>query len=277
VAPVQQALADTITPPAVTPPLANPNPPTIPATNTVTYPVTVTLPGGSPQSLNFTYNSSTQSWSTPAGWTFVPSPLGAGDTTAEFRTTVGGTSYGITLTATPASAGATPSFAPALGAVTVAPPSVGATVNGVAVSSSVLGASTASGTIVGVGNATAPLVAGTPTTLPVGATGVTVTAGAPIVISPTTATASPGSAGGSITVTSGSAANATPITVGQYVVTIPTTPTPPGNTSVTGTIAGSSGSFGPGGISIQGISGTASYNTLTGVTTANRFSARASA
>ena len=64
IAPVQQALADTITPPAVTPPAANPNPPTIPATNTVTYPVTVTLPGGSAQTINFTYNSSTGTWTT---------------------------------------------------------------------------------------------------------------------------------------------------------------------------------------------------------------------
>ena len=46
IAPVQQALADTITPPAITPPAANPNPPTIPSTNTVTYPVTVTLHRG---------------------------------------------------------------------------------------------------------------------------------------------------------------------------------------------------------------------------------------
>src|SRR6185503_10705685 len=155
----------------------------------VTYPVTVTLPGGSAQTLNFTYNSATQSWTTPTGWTFVPSPLGSNNTTAEFRTVSGGTTYGITLTANPPSAGAAASFSPALGTITVAPPSVGATVNGVPVASTLLGASTATGTVVGVGTATAPLVAGTPTTLPVGATGVTVTAGAPIVISPATATA----------------------------------------------------------------------------------------
>ena len=268
-APLQQAYADTITPPAITPPAANPGSPTVPTPSTVNYSVNVTLPGGTAQTVTFQYVTAangTTSWVTPAGWTYFPSALGANYTTAEFRTTASGTSYGITLTANPAAAGQAASFSPAVGALTTAAPSVGATMNGTPVSTSLFGAATATGTVTGVGSVTAPLIAGTPTTLPVGATGVVVTPGAtPVSVTPTGATPVPGSAGGTITVSSTATNNA--IVYGQYVVTIPQTDTPPGTGTVAGTVAGSTGSFNSSGINISGVTGTASYNTLTGVTT----------
>ena len=54
IAPLSQALADTITGPIVIPPLAQS---ANPESYAVTYPVTVTLSGGSPQALSFKYNA----------------------------------------------------------------------------------------------------------------------------------------------------------------------------------------------------------------------------
>src|SRR3954451_4799525 len=97
VAPLQQALADTITPPAVVPPTAQT--PTTPTTYTVTYPVTVTLTGQAPQTVNFVYNGATGAWTAPAGWTYS-GQLNQNANTATFTTTQGGVTYGVALSST---------------------------------------------------------------------------------------------------------------------------------------------------------------------------------
>src|SRR5450759_5296275 len=94
IAPLQQALADTITPPAIVPPTAQT--PTAPATYTVTYPVTVTLTGQAAQTVNFIYNGQTGQWTAPAGWTYT-GQLNQNQNTAVFSTTSGGVTYGLSL------------------------------------------------------------------------------------------------------------------------------------------------------------------------------------
>jgi hypothetical protein len=97
VAPLQHAFADTITPPTVVPPTAQT--PTAPATYTVTYPVTVTLTGQAPQTVNFIYNGQTGVWTAPAGWTYS-GQLNQNQNTATFTTTSGGVTYGVALSST---------------------------------------------------------------------------------------------------------------------------------------------------------------------------------
>ena len=119
VAPLQQAFADTFGPPTLVPPTAQT--PAAPATYTVTYPVTVTLTGGTPTVVNFTYNGATGLWTAPAGWTYTGT-LNQNANTAVFSTTSGGVTYGVALSSTGPNG-----FVPTQGALTTNPPSVGVT------------------------------------------------------------------------------------------------------------------------------------------------------
>ena len=254
------AFADTISAPPVAPVAQS----VVPGTYTVTYPVTITLAGGAPQVLNFIYNSN-GTWTAPPGYTFS-GYLNPSNNTAVFVTGSGATAYGVSISST-----GTTQFIPGqTGAVTV-PPSVGTAPAGTLVTGTVLpgfAAATATGTVVGNGQTTATLVpAGALSQLiGVGSGGVpvgTAVTGAPITVVPTSATSPVGNAAGSVLVNSNQAAQA--IGWGQYTVTVPLTPAPAGTTTVNGTVAGSSGSVGASGIRINNISGTATYNTLTGV------------
>lgn len=257
------ALADTITPLVTT---LTPQSPVVGNTYVVSYPVIVTLAGGTPQALTFSYNAD-GSWTTPAGWSYDAS-LNPNANTAVFTTTSGTTEYGIAISST-----GTTQFTPGIGAPsTTVPPSVGVVNLNRPVAGSALGwaGATATGTVNGVGITTAPL-AGAPAVVQiigVGAGGAPVgvaTIGAPV-STPTTGTSGPGSAGGSVAVNSNLPNQS--IGWGEYTATFPTTPTPSGTASVSGTIAGSSGSVGADGIFLNNITGTASYNTTTGVISA---------
>ncbi len=261
------ANADTITPPATVPPQAQN--PAVSNVYTVTYPVTVTLAGGSPQNVSFTYNSN-GTWSAPAGWTYAGN-LNQNANTAVFTTTSGGVQNGVALSSTGAN-----QFVPAVGSpATTNPPSVGVNLNNNAVTGAVLsgfGAATATGTVTGVGQTTAPLN-GAPATaqlIGVGSGGApvgTVSVGTPISVNPSTATSPVGNAGGAVTVNSNQPNQS--IGWGQYTATVPTTNTPAGTSTINGTIAGSSGSVGANGIFLNNITGTATYNTGTGVVQAS--------
>jgi len=259
-------LADTISPPTLVPPTAQS--PAIGNTYSVSYPVTVTLAGGTPQALTFTYNSD-GTWSAPSGWTYDAS-LNPNANTAVFTTTSGGVPYGIAISST-----GTNQFMPGIGTpATTNPPSVGLNVANAPVTGTSIGGwsgATASGAIAGVGITTAPLngAGAVVQIIGVGSGGApvgTATIGSPTT-TPSTATSGPGSAGGTITVNSNQPNQS--IGWGQYTVTIPTTSTPSGTGSVSGMVAGTSGSVGAGGIYVNNISGTASYNTTTGVVTAS--------
>jgi hypothetical protein len=274
----QSALADTINPTTVNPPAAQS--PVPPSGYTVTYPVTVSLTGGTPQTINFVYDGSTGQWTAPAGWSYDAS-LNPNANTAVFTTTANGVAYGVALSST----GAT-QFVPSAGTpATTVGPSVGATVTNSAVTSSLSGfgsTTTANGSITGNGQTTGPLVPAPAVAqiigvgsggAPVGTVCVDNAAGppacsaGPIVVNPTTGTSAVGNAGGTITVNSNQPNQS--IGWGTYTVAIPTTDTPAGTGTVAGTVAGSSGSVGASGIFLNNITGSASYNTATGVTTAN--------
>jgi hypothetical protein len=263
---VQPALADTITGPVVVPALPQS---VAPGTYTVAYPVVVTPTGGTPQALTFTYNStgfaSTNGWQAATGWQYL-GQLNNDANTAVFGTKLAdGSNLSIALSST----GQT-QFVPGQKDSTVAPgPSVGLTVTNKPVGSPALpgfGASTATGSIDGRGATTATLVAA-PTSVqvvgldPGGVPPASATVGTGTV-TPTSATATPGYAVGSVAVNSNQPNQS--IGWGQYTVTVPKTNTPTGTTTVAATLAGSSGSVGANGIKINNISGKGTYNVNTG-------------
>ena len=258
------AMADTISSPAVAPVAQS----VVPGTYTVTYPVTVALAGGAPQSLNFVYNSN-GTWTAPAGWTFN-GYLNPSNNTAVFTTGSGATAYGVSLSST----GQTQFNPGQTGAVTT-PPSFGTAPANTPVTGTALpgwGAATATGTVVGKGQTSATLVgAGAVAQIigvgqggaPVG----TVAVGAPIAVNPASATSAVGNAAGSVVVNSNQANNS--VGYGSYTVTIPQTNTPNPTAAVSGTVAGNGAAFGAAnGLNIGTITGTASYNPNTGVITA---------
>jgi hypothetical protein len=262
---VQPALADQITGPVVVPALPQS---VAPGNYTVAYPVVVTPTGGSPQTLTFTYNAtgfdSTNGWKAATGWTYL-GQLNNDANTAVFGTKLAdGSNLSIALSAT-----GTTQFVPTNKDSVVTPPSVGLTVTNKPVGSPALpgfGASTATGSIDGRGATTATLVAA-PTSVqvvgldPGGVPPATATVGTGAV-TPTTATATPGYAVGSVVVNSNQPDQS--IGWGQYTVTVPKTNAPAGTTTVAATLAGSSGSVGANGIKINNISGKGTYNVNTG-------------
>ena len=269
VAPLSAMAADTITG-TVTPP--TPQAPVPASGYTVTYPVTVQLTGGSPQNLNFVYNGATGQWTAPAGWVY-DAALNPNANTAVFTTTQGGVSYGVALSST----GST-QFVPSAGTpATTTAPSVNLAANAVTSGLSGFGSATASGSIAGFGQTTAPLVPAPATAqiIGVGAGGAPVgticvdnnpasggspaCSAGPIAVTPTTGTSPPGKAGGAVTVNSNQPNQS--IGWGQYTATFPTTNTPTGTATINGTVAGSSGSVGSTGIFLNNITGTATYCT----------------
>lgn len=259
-----QASADVITPPSVVPPQPNPTTP-LPAGYTVTYPVNVTI-AGQATNFNATFNGQTGQWTTSnTNWVYQ-GPQAGNLNTAVFATTVSGTTYNVVVT------DGTTQFVPGLGAPsTTSPPSVGVNLSNTPVTSSTLPGftgATASGQVTGIGITTTTILPQTATVATVGSpAGVSVSLAGPAIATPTTATSGPGSASGSVAVNSNSATNQ--VSFGSYTVNIPTTPTPAGTTTVNGTITGTGGSLSSTGINIGNITGTATYNALTGVITAN--------
>jgi hypothetical protein len=259
------AVADTINGTLV-PPLPQS---VVPTDYTVTYPVTVAIVGQGVQNLSFVYNGATGVWTAPPGYTYDAS-LNPNANTAVFTTVQGGVAYGVALSST----GATQFVPGQTGGVTV-PPSVGTVaVNTVVTNTTLPGfaAATANGAVIGKGQTTATLV-GAPIVAQIigvgqGGTPVgTAVPGTPIAVDPGNAQSAVGSASGAVTVNSNQPVQA--VGYGSYTATFPTTATPPGTASVAGTISGNGGSFSSSGINIGPISGTASYNTLTGVVTAS--------
>jgi hypothetical protein len=269
------ALADTITPvspPGTVAPAAQT--PTPPANTITTFPVSVVVPGVGATVLNLKYNNTTGVWDTGnAAWTFNANVNNDKNTAVFSTTTPNGTVYSFALSnQTP---GNTPPFGPATGtpAVTVGP-SVGvdytSPLPSPTVTSSLIGPAAATGKITGLGQTSAPLngpayVAAPVGTNPPGVPPLVVTAGPGSSASSAAAGTSPvGSAGGVVNVAATNANQS--ISFGQYAVTVPTTPTPAGTTTVNGTVAGTSGSFNSTtGLSMNTIGGTATYNTKTGV------------
>jgi len=256
------ALADKIDPPTLVPSAAQS---VAPGVYTTTYPVEVKLTGGTASTLQFKYNSD-GTWTTPTGWTYAGN-LNNDANTALFNTVApDGTKYGIALS----SQGST-QFVPGQKDAVVTPPSRGLDVVNKPVTNTVLtgfGASTATGKIDGRGATTATLV-GAPASVqviglnpggqPVGEAKVL---DALVSVTPTSATATPGYAVGSVKVNSNQPNQS--IGWGEYTVTVPKTPTPTGTTTVAATVAGSSGSVGANGIFINQISGAGTYNVDTG-------------
>ena len=261
------ALADKIDPPTLVPSAAQS---VAPGVYTTTYPVEVKLTGGSASTLNFKYNSD-GTWTTPTGWTYAGN-LNNDANTALFNTVApDGTKYGLALS----SSGST-QFVPGQKDAVVTPPSRGLDVVNKPVTNTVLtgfGASTATGKIDGRGATTATLV-GAPASVqviglnpggqPVGEAKVL---DALVSVTPTSATATPGYAVGSVKVNSNQPNQS--IGWGEYTVTVPKTATPAGTTTVAATVAGSSRSVGANGIAINQISGTATYNVNDGQIVAN--------
>ena len=97
VGPVHHVSAQSIVPTTTT---LNPQSPSAPATYTVTYPVTFTLTGGQPQTVNFTYSCTASgcAWVAPANFTQT-STLNANNTVT-FSSTQNNVTFGIALSST---------------------------------------------------------------------------------------------------------------------------------------------------------------------------------